>query len=120
MLPKPQRSASLAAANAAHIANLAGANSVIVNVNAAPSASAIQLIFEGRVRGDGAWIALACRATNATAAATLLAQPAALSAVPAFGWFVNTAGISEFRVRVVSLTAGSVVVDLGFSDQPTL
>jgi hypothetical protein len=110
----------LDAVNAAHTVHVSGFNSAFVQCATAPSANAVQIIFEGRVRDGAPWVTLACRASNATAAATLLAQPAALSAVPVFGWFVNLAGISSFRIRVVSKTAGGVTVSVGLSDQPVL
>lgn len=113
-------SALLNAVNAAHTVSLGGANSALVQCETAPSANAVLPIFEGHVRDGAPWVALACRASNATAAATLLAQPAAISAVPAFGWYVNTAGVSDFRVRIVSLTAGGITVSVGLSDQPVL
>lgn len=120
MLPKSSRSVNLAAANAAHTVPVNEANSLLVSIFSAASANTVQLIFEGRSKGDGQWVGLACRPSNSTTAGTLLAQPAALSAIPAFGWYVNTNGLCEFRVRVVSLTAGGVQVDIGYSEQPTL
>lgn len=97
-----------------------GANAIAVQIVTAPSAAAVQLIFEGRIVDTAPWVTLASRTTDATAAGTLLAQPAALSAVPTFGWFINTAGFTNFRIRVVSVTAGGVTAAINYSEQPVL
>lgn len=92
------------------------AASVLVAPTAVAAAAGITLVAEGRIGPSDPWIILNLMATDTTNYATRLAATAAISALPAFGWWVPVCGYTEFRVRRTAGTAGSVTVRVALSD----
>lgn len=92
------------------------AASVLIAPIAVDAAAGITLVAEGRIGPSDPWITLSLMATNTTNYATRLAVTAAISALPAFGWWVPACGYTEFRVRRAAGTAGSVTVRVALSD----
>jgi hypothetical protein len=74
------------------------------------------LVAEGRIGADGPWQTISLMATNNTNYATRLAATAAISTLPAFGWWVSTSGFSQVRVRRTAGTAGEVACRIALSD----
>jgi hypothetical protein len=92
------------------------AASVLIAPIAAAAAAGITLVAEGRIGPADPWLTLNLMPTNTTNYATRLAATAAISALPAFGWWVPICGYTEFRVRRTAGTAGSVTVRVALSD----
>lgn len=92
------------------------AASVLIAPTAAAAAAGVTLVAEGRISPSDPWLILNLMPTNTTNYATRLAATAAISALPAFGWWVPVCGYTEFRVRRTAGTAGSVTVRVALSD----
>lgn len=105
-----KRSASLAAVNAVFDHNCDGAGSVLIQVDTHAAAVGFQLVAEGRASDTSPWITLGLVPTNSVALTVPIVITAAFTGIPAFGWRVDTRGISTLRVRVSARTSGACTV----------
>lgn len=108
----------LAAANATLQVDCDPAGTALVQLLSASALTGCTLVFEGRMAPDAPWIILAAYVTNAVAKGTVIAVTPALTAVPANGWLISLNGVTQFRVRVNAITAGSCHVGIRLSDTP--
>jgi hypothetical protein len=66
--------------------------------------STINCTFEGSIDGGTTWFGILAARTNAN---TVEATTGNLSAMPAYGWRIGTAGLTNVRVRATARTSGT-------------